>query len=204
MFFFFFLIYGLLTLLLLDTIWAATWQNQQCVYSPSEDSNQPGHPPSLISLRCPHEETLGPSYPLSAQRRLWSDWVDSQADLSLRWAHTHFVGFVVSWLIYMYKETRYTTKSNVNFCGFSRRFLKLLIFKNVILTVRTVNWKMKTSLLMMGLMANIKSKQNVKCDVNVKIKQIFEPNIFVSSVFDPFFTTFRRRWNFAFDVFSVW
>ena len=26
----------------------------------SEDSDQPGHPPSLVSLRCPHEETLGP------------------------------------------------------------------------------------------------------------------------------------------------
>ena len=35
------------------------------------------------------------SYPLSAQRRLWSDWADAQADLSLRWAHTHFVGFVM-------------------------------------------------------------------------------------------------------------
>ena len=32
------------------------------------------------------------SYPLSTQRRLWSDWTDAQADLSLRWAHTHFVG----------------------------------------------------------------------------------------------------------------
>ena len=39
------------------------------------------------------------TYPLSAQRRLWSDWADAQADLSLRWAHTHFVGFVMSWLI---------------------------------------------------------------------------------------------------------
>ena len=28
--------------------------------APSEDSDQPGHPPSLTSLRCPHEETLGP------------------------------------------------------------------------------------------------------------------------------------------------
>ena len=36
------------------------------------------------------------SYPLSAQRRLWSDWADAQADLSLRWAHSHFVGFVMS------------------------------------------------------------------------------------------------------------
>ena len=26
----------------------------------SEDSDQPGHPHSLISLRCPHEESLGP------------------------------------------------------------------------------------------------------------------------------------------------
>ena len=36
------------------------------------------------------------SYPLSAQRWLWSDWADAQADLSLRWAHTHFAGFVMS------------------------------------------------------------------------------------------------------------
>ena len=27
------------------------------------------------------------SYQLSAQRRLWSDWADAQADLSLCWAH---------------------------------------------------------------------------------------------------------------------
>ena len=29
----------------------------------------------------------------------WSDWVDAQADLSLRWVHIHFVGFVMSRLI---------------------------------------------------------------------------------------------------------
>ena len=39
------------------------------------------------------------SYPLSAQRRLWSDWADAQADLSLRWADTHFVDFVMSQLM---------------------------------------------------------------------------------------------------------
>ena len=41
-------------------IWAATWQNQQNDCAPSEDSDQPGHPPCLIrastqpdqSLRC--------------------------------------------------------------------------------------------------------------------------------------------------------
>ena len=31
----------------------------------------------------------------------WSDWADAQTDLSLRWAHTHFVGFVMLWLIYI-------------------------------------------------------------------------------------------------------
>ena len=28
--------------------------------APSEDSDQPGHPPGLISLRCSHDETFGP------------------------------------------------------------------------------------------------------------------------------------------------
>ena len=28
--------------------------------APIEDSDQPEHPPSLSSLRCPHEESLGP------------------------------------------------------------------------------------------------------------------------------------------------
>ena len=64
--------------------------------APSEDSDQPGHPPCLIrvfAVRIKKAWVL--SYPLSAQRRLWSDWADTQADLSLRWAHSHFVGFVV-------------------------------------------------------------------------------------------------------------
>ena len=30
------------------------------------------------------------SYTLSAQQRLWSDWMDAQADLSLCWAHMPF------------------------------------------------------------------------------------------------------------------
>ena len=30
------------------------------------------------------------SYPLSAQRKLRSDWEDAQADQSLRWAHKSF------------------------------------------------------------------------------------------------------------------
>ena len=75
-------------------IWAATWQNQQNGCAPSEDSDQPGHSPSLIrvfAVRMKKPWVL--SYPLSAQHRLWSDWADAQPDLSLLRARTHFVGF---------------------------------------------------------------------------------------------------------------
>ena len=79
-------------------IWAATWQNQQNECAPSKDSDQPGHPPSLISVFAVRmKKAWILSYPLSGQRRLWSDWADAQADLSLRWAHTHFAGFIESW-----------------------------------------------------------------------------------------------------------
>ena len=68
--------------------------------APSEDSDQPGHPPSLIRVfAVSMKKAWVLSYPLSAQRRLWSDWADAQADLSLRWAHSHIVGFVTRRLL---------------------------------------------------------------------------------------------------------
>ena len=55
---------------------------------PSEDSDQPGHPPSLIRIFAVHmKKAWVLSYQLSAQRRLWSDWADAQADLSSLGAH---------------------------------------------------------------------------------------------------------------------
>ena len=81
------------------SVWVATWQNQQCGCAPNDDSDQPGHPPSLIrvfAVRMKKDWVL--YYSLSAQRRFWSDWADAEADLSLRWAHIHFVGFDISWL----------------------------------------------------------------------------------------------------------
>ena len=35
-------------------------KTNKMTHMPSKDSDQPGHSPSLISLCCPHEETLGP------------------------------------------------------------------------------------------------------------------------------------------------
>ena len=84
----------------LKCIWAVTWQNQQSDCGPSEDSDQPGHLPSLIRVFAVHmKKPWVLSYPLSAQQRLQSDLADAQADLNLRWAHTRFVGFVMLWLI---------------------------------------------------------------------------------------------------------
>ena len=57
--------------------------------APSEESDQPEHPPSLIrvfAVRMNIPWVL--SYPFSTQRRLWSDWAlggSAQSDLSLRW-----------------------------------------------------------------------------------------------------------------------
>ena len=84
-------------------IWAASWQNRQNDSAPSEDSDQPGHPPSLIrvfTVRMKKAWVL--SYPLSAQQRLCA--------LSLRWAHSHIVGFVTRRLIWIFKD-KIQTKS---------------------------------------------------------------------------------------------
>ena len=78
--------------------------------APIKDSDQPGHPPSLIrDLAVRMKKAWVLSYLLSAQRRLWSDWADAQADLSLIWAHNHFVGFVMRRfkLIRMAKSARH-------------------------------------------------------------------------------------------------
>ena len=50
--------------------------------APSEDSDQPGHPPRLIRVFAVR------------MKKAW-------ADLSLGWAHSHFVGFVMRRLIFI-------------------------------------------------------------------------------------------------------
>ena len=56
--------------------------------APSEDSDQPRHPPSLIGVFAVRMNKVWVlSYPLNAQRRFWSDWADAEADLSSLGAH---------------------------------------------------------------------------------------------------------------------
>ena len=80
-----------------------SWQNQQNLCAPSEDSDQRGYPPSMIRVFAVRtKKAMVLSYPLSAQWRLWSDRADAQVNLSLRWAHSHFVVFAVRRLILPY------------------------------------------------------------------------------------------------------
>ena len=69
-------------------------KNNKMTFAPSEDSDQPGHPPNLIRVFAVRStDSQGPNGPSCEQRRLWSDWADAQADLSLRWAHRLFCWF---------------------------------------------------------------------------------------------------------------
>ena len=78
-----------------------TNKTKKMACAPSEDSDQPGHPPSLIRVFAVRmKKAWALSYPLRAQRRLWSDWVDAQADLSLRCAHMPFCWFC-HWVVHI-------------------------------------------------------------------------------------------------------
>ena len=93
-------------------IWAAVWQNQQncmCAQRILRSACMGIHPvwseSSLSTWR--KFGSLASNYPLNTQRRLWSDCADAQTDLSLGWAHSHFVGFVMRRLIYQNPQQRW-------------------------------------------------------------------------------------------------
>ena len=55
------------------------------------------------SLLCAQLVAMDPNSS-GGQQRLRSDWANAQADLSLRWTHMPFVGFVMRWLISGYQK----------------------------------------------------------------------------------------------------
>ena len=64
--------------------WAATWQNQQSDCTPSEDSDQHGHSPSLIRVFVVHmNKAWVLNYPLSAQWMPRLIWVFAGRTLTL-------------------------------------------------------------------------------------------------------------------------
>ena len=74
--------------------WAGARKTNKMTCAPSIDSDQPGHPPSrtsVFAMRLINRQRCKLSS--CGQRRLWSDWADTQADLSLSWAHRSFCWF---------------------------------------------------------------------------------------------------------------
>ena len=70
-----------------------------CRYEPRHDKTNkvnvhPAKTQRLIRVSAVRSMgSSGPKLSSCGQRRLSSDWADAHADLRLRWAHTHFVGF---------------------------------------------------------------------------------------------------------------
>ena len=61
-------------------------KTNKMTYAPSEDSASTQSDQSSLSA-WRNTGPLTTLYLLSTQRRIWSDWVDALADLSLRWMH---------------------------------------------------------------------------------------------------------------------
>ena len=76
------------------TMWASTWQNQQSDCVPSEDSDQPGYLPSLISLCCALNGLLSTQAFFMQTVKTRIRPADAQADLSSLGAVTLLV---LSW-----------------------------------------------------------------------------------------------------------
>ena len=80
-------------------VWAIIWKKKKNECAPSEDPDQPGHPPSLIRV---FAVRIKKAWTLATH---WAHSEDSDQTgrmLSLCWAHTNFVGFVMPWLICFY------------------------------------------------------------------------------------------------------
>ena len=78
-------------------IWATTWQNQQNECAPSKDSDQPGHPPSLIRVFTVHSVgSCGPKVSSCRQQKTLirlgrcPDWSESLLG-------AHAILLVLSW-----------------------------------------------------------------------------------------------------------
>ena len=98
--------------------------NKICVTT--KDSNQPFHPPSMARvLVYPSLDSLEAVEDTCNQRKLWSDCMDAQADLSLCWWHKSYCRFchALAYLNYLIK--------NDNHCIFKQPKLLILCFCTV-------------------------------------------------------------------------
>ena len=81
-------------------IWAGTQNFYNTARAPSDDSDQPAHPGSLIIVFTMHPAgSQGSNASSSGQRRLWSAFMDALAKPSIRWVFMQYGRHTVSRLI---------------------------------------------------------------------------------------------------------
>jgi hypothetical protein len=78
-------------------IWAVSWQNQHNAFATCMDPDQSAQ--SDQDPCCSLSVSLLVIEFVSKQHVSWSDCADAQAGLDTCWLQTHYVGFVVTWLI---------------------------------------------------------------------------------------------------------
>ena len=86
----------------------STKKTNKMTCAPSKDSDQPGHLCSLYRVFAVCSKgNWGTKISSCKQRRLWSDWADTQADLSLHWAHQSFCWFccALAHLLFQWKSS---------------------------------------------------------------------------------------------------
>ena len=142
--------------------------------APSEDSDQPGHLPSLISLRCPHEETTGSSA---------THWVHCEdSDQTGRMprlirgfaVRTYFVGFVTRRLNCVCYDSKYIYSAEFMFVKtFINSFMFVRHIKAYLLIIYQNECKIKTKYIFLWSLILISkwqehccTKQNASCFIS--------------------------------------
>ena len=111
-------------------------------FAPSEDSDQPRHPPSLIRVFVVRSKDSQGSKASSCGQRRLVRLGGSQAD---RWAHSRFVGFVMRWLIcIMYKFDTFPRNYDWRLRHFRFNFLTLQLESSDTHLLRFLQLKIKS------------------------------------------------------------
>ena len=145
-------------------IWAAIWQTKQSDCAPNEDSDQRGHPPSLISVfavRMKNPWFL--SYPLSAQRSLWSDWSESSLGAHSFCWFCHVAVHIVEWEIwklrnlinlfrYNHSEVYLDENNKITSCCKFWKMTRVFHGRRAVLNIRGAVWGGVQTLVNLGLL----------------------------------------------------
>ena len=120
------------------------------------------------------------SYQLSAKPRLWSDWADAQADLSLRWVHRSFCWFCRA-VAHIWHATCWEPKSRLHACiSFNSN---TVLPKLSLHDPKKVNWNLKLNFIVCPIIKHlILSPDSLWRFCPWTVCEDFVPGLFVKNV----------------------